>query len=52
MFGIVVASFRVENKLERAQFFYETFLLANIGIKVILGMFFLTLSNADVSFSE
>ena len=47
-FGMVLADFQVENKLERARFFQETFLLANISTEVILGMPFLTLSNADI----
>ena len=51
-FGMVLASFQVEDKLGRARFFQETFLLANISAEVVLGMPFLTLSNADVQFVE
>ena len=47
-FEIVIADCLVKNKLERVRFFYKTFLLANIGLKVSLGMLFLTLSGADV----
>ena len=47
-FGIVLASFQVEDKFGRARFFQETFLLAKISAKVVLGMPLLTLSNADV----
>ena len=47
-FGMVLASFQVEDKLERAWFFQETFLLADISAEVVLGMPFLTFSNADV----
>lgn len=36
IFGIVVASFRINNKLNQSKFFQETFLLAKICIKVIL----------------
>lgn len=36
MFGIVLASVQVVDNLGRAQFFQETFLLANIRIDVIL----------------
>ena len=51
-FGMVLASFQVEDKLRRARFFQETFLLANISAEVVLGMLFLTLNNADVQFVE
>ena len=51
-FGMVLASFQVEDKLGRARFFQETFLLADISAEVVLGMPFLTLSNADVQFVE
>ena len=47
-FGMVLANFRMEDKLGRTRFFQETFLLANISAEVVLGMLFLTLSNADV----
>ena len=49
---MVLASFQVEDKLRRIQFFQETFLLANIDTKVVLGMSFLTLSNVDIQFVE
>ena len=51
-FGMVLADFQMEDKLGRAQFFQETFLLANISIEVIPDMLFLTLSNADIQFIE
>ena len=47
-FGMVLASFQVEDKLGRTWFFQETFLLANISAEVVLGLLFLTFSNADV----
>ncbi len=46
------ASFVLEDSLKRAQFFEETFLLADISIDVVLRMLFLLLSNADVEFAE
>ena len=49
---MVLASFQVEDKLESARFFQETFLLANISAEVVLDMLFLTLSNADIQFVE
>ena len=49
-FRMVLASFQMEDKLGRARFFQETFLLADIHMEVVLGMPFLTLSNADIQF--
>ena len=51
-FGIVLASFQIEDKLEKARFFQKTFLLVNINAKVVLGIPFLIFSNADVQFVE
>ena len=51
-FGMALADFQVEDKLGRARFFQETFLLADISAEVVLGMPFLTLSNANVQFVE
>ena len=51
-FGMVLASFQMEDKLGKIWFFQETFLLADINMEVILGMPFLTFSNADVQFVE
>ena len=47
-FEMVLASFQVEDKLGRTWFFQETFTLADINTKVVLGMPFLTFSNTDV----
>ena len=47
-YGMIIAAFQVIDKLGCSPFFHETFLLANISIEVVLGMRFLTLSNADV----
>lgn len=49
---IVLASFQLENKLRKAQFFRKPFLLADINIQVILEMSFLTFSNIDILFSK
>ena len=51
-FGMVLASFQVEDKLRKAQFFQKTFLLADISAEVVLDMPFLTFSNTDVQFVE
>ena len=49
---MVLASFQVEDKLGRARYFQETFLLADISVEVVLGMPFLTLRNADIQFAK
>lgn len=51
-FGIILASFPMENKLERVRFFQETFLVADTSIDVILRIFFPILSNANVVFKN
>ena len=51
-FGMVIADFQVEDKSGRPRFFQETFLVTDTKFEVILGMLFLELSNADVSFGE
>ena len=51
-FGMVVTAFSVTDKANRVRFFEETFLVANVSPEVVLGMPFLTLSNADVDFSS
>ena len=50
--GMVIAAFQVVNKLGRSQLFLETFSLADIIIKVVLGMSFHTFSIAGVQFAE
>ena len=40
------------DKASRSRFFQKTFLVAKIKFEVILGMFFLKISNADMSFGE
>ena len=51
-FGMVIADFQVEDKGGRPRFFQEIFLVANTKFEVVLGMFFLKISNADVAFGE
>ena len=52
IFEIVIADCSVQDKLERVQFFWNTFLLANIGLKVVLEMLFLTFNRANIRFAE
>ena len=49
---MVIADFQMEDKSGRLRFFQEIFLVADTKFEVILGMPFLKLSNADVSFCE
>ncbi len=49
-YKIVVSTFFVSNKYGRERFFEESFLLADVKSDIILGMPFLTMSNADVDF--
>ena len=51
-FEMVIANFQMEDKSGRSRFFLETLLVANTKFEVILGMLFLKLSNADISFNE
>ena len=47
-YGMAIAGFLIQDKSGKAQFFEEIFLLADISIEVVLRMFFLALSNADI----
>ena len=51
-FGIVIAGFQIQDKLERARFFQETFLVADTRMDIVLGMSFLTLNNANIRFAK
>ena len=51
-FGIVIANFQVKDKGGRPKFFQKNFPMADTKFKVILGMLFLKINNADVAFSE
>ena len=49
---MVVVAFSITDKANRVRFFEKTFLVANVSLKVVLGMPFLILSGADVDFSS
>ena len=49
-FRMVVIAFSVTDKANQVRFFKETFLVANISLKVVLKMLFLTLSAANIDF--
>lgn len=51
-FCIILAWFSLQDSLGRVRLFEETFLLPNINMKMILEMLFLSLSNADIEFTE
>ena len=51
-YEIVIIGFSIKYKLEIVWFFEETFLLANNSIEVILEMFFLIFSNANIRFAK
>lgn len=48
IFEMIIANFQIEKKPKKAQFFQKTFLLANISIKMVLEIFFLTFNNINV----
>lgn len=48
MYSIVLTEFSLQDSLEKVWFFKEIFLLFEISIEVIIKMFFLTLSYAEV----
>ena len=47
-FEIVIANFQIKDKVSRSRFFQKTFLIANIKFKMIIEMFFLKISNANM----
>lgn len=49
---MILAVFFLKNKLAQVWFFEETWLLADIGIKKIIEMHFLSLSHANIWFDE
>ena len=51
-FGMVIADCSIKDKLRRVRFFQKTFLLANIGLEMVLEISFLILTKADIRFVE
>ncbi len=47
---MVVSTFSMSDKDGRERFFEDSFLLADVSPDIVLGMLFLTMSNADVDF--
>ena len=52
IYGMVIAAFQVKDKLSRARFFQEIFLLADTSIEVILGIPFFAFNNVNIQFAE
>lgn len=48
---MVIAKISLEDSQKKIWFFEKTFLLADSSIKVVLGMLFLALSNANLQYS-
>ena len=51
-FMMVIADFKVEKKANKPRFLQKIFLIADTKFEVILRMYFLKISNTDMSFSE
>ena len=49
---MVIAGFQIQDKLGRARFFQETFLVVDTSMEVVFGIPFLTLSNADIGLQK
>ncbi len=49
---MALTRFSIQDSIKRVRFFEETFLLANNSMKVVLGISFLCLSNADIEFTK
>ncbi len=49
-YKMIVSTFSVLDKNNRERFFEESFLLADVKPDIVLGIPFLTMSNADVDF--
>ena len=47
-YGMAITGFSIQDKSGRAQFFEETFLLADTRMEVVFAMSFLALSNGDI----
>ncbi len=50
-YGIVIASFSLQETLGKVRFFEETFILSDTSIEIVLGMPSVTLPDADIRFA-
>ena len=51
-FEMVIVDFQVKDKAGKPKFFQENFLVADTKFEIILKMFFLKISNANMSFAK
>ena len=49
---MVIVDFSIKDKISRPRVFQETFLIVDIKFEVIIGMFFLKISNMDMSITK
>ena len=49
---MVITSFQVLNKLDRACFFQKSFLLADISMKMVYEILFVTFTNVNIWFVD
>ena len=49
---MIITGFQVKDKIGRSRFFLVTFLIINTKFAMILRIFFLKFSSADISFGE
>ena len=49
---MVIAAFLMTDKPNKVKFYEETFVIANVGLKVVFGILFLTLSNIHIDFLD
>lgn len=49
---MVIVVFQIRNKLRYSQFFEKFFLISDISISIILEIFFLFFSNANITFAD
>lgn len=49
---MVIAAFSVIDRANQIKFFKKTFLMANVSLIIVLGIFFLNLSSVDIDFLD
>ena len=49
---MVIATFQIKDKVNKFKFFQKTFLVANTKFVIILKIFFLKITNANMFFSK
>lgn len=50
IYGIIISIFLLLNKDSKERFFKKTFLLVNVSLYIILGIFFVIMNNVDINF--